>query len=399
MESNVYVIPEDKREEVAKLVQRLQRKAARYGNTLEVSMGEPHAAEVNYWGEDPHTGHLVIVHTDLVEAFDLTITGDIVRNGNYSVVAMIEHLDGGNIVTTFGGMEVKDGWRRVGCWCEHCGINRDRKLTFIVSDGNTEKQIGRTCLRDYCGIDPNGIGINNELRDVFLDYDINEVREYDPDRSVISRAYSALEVLAVAIRTNKRQGYVKSDCIGSNKQAMLEAYNMYHELIAPLTSVEYAEAEAMAAGIMDIPEDDLNYQCRVLANVKSMLKAGYCKPSHFGYLAYAPTDYAKYLEKLEEQRRREAEAEAARKSSEYLGEIGKRIEVEVESANLITSWETQWGMTWLYKFVTIDGSVLVWFASSWIDHPENVHRVKGTVKDHSERDGIKQTVLTRCKVA
>lgn len=399
METNTYVIPEDKREEVEKLVQRLQRKAARYGNTLEVSMGKPHAAEVNYWSEDPYTGHPEIIHTDLIEAFDLTIIGDVVRNGNYSVIAMIEHLDGGNIVTTFGQTEFRDGWRKAGCRCEHCGINRDRRLTFIVRDGDgSEKQVGKTCLKDYCGIDPNGIGIANELHDVFLDYDINEVREYDPDRPVISRAYSALEVLALAIRVNKRQGYVKSDYPGSNKQTMLDAYNMYHELIAPITPAERAEAEAMANGIMSIPEDDLYRQCCVLANIKTMLESHYCKASHFGYLAYAPVDYAKYQEKLEEQRRREAEAEAARKSSEYLGEVGKRVEVEVKSADLITSWETQWGMTWLYKFTTIDGNVLVWFASSWID-PENVHKVRGTVKDHTERDGIKQTVLTRCKVA
>lgn len=399
METNTYVIPEDRREEVEKLIQKYQRKAERYGIPLEISMGKPYATEVNYWGEDPCSGLQSIVHTDLVEAFDLTISGGIIRNGNYSVIAMLEHLDGGNVVTTFGNdIKVKDSWRHANCHCDHCGINRYRRLTFIVSDGNDEKQVGKTCLKDYCGIDPDGIGIANELRDVFLNYDINEVREYDPDCPVISRAYDALEVLALAIRVCKKQKYVKSEYENGNKWKMLNSYNMFHELIDPITPEERTMADSMANGIGDIPEDDLYNKCYVLANVKALLEAGYCKASHFGYMAYAPIDYAKYIEMVEEQRQREAEAEAARKSSNYIGEIGKRITIDVMEAKYITSWETMYGMTHLYKFLDADGNVFVWFASSMIDEAE-VKSLKGTVKDHTERNGIKQTVLTRCKVA
>ena len=74
------------------------------------------------------------------------------------------------------------------------------------------------------------------------------------------------------------------------------------------------------------------------------------------------------------------------------------MDFTVKEAKYITSWETIYGMTHLYKFVTVDGNVLVWFASSMIDI-DDVHKLKGTVKDHTERDGIKQTVITRCKVA
>ena len=409
MEARTYTIPEDKREEVEKLVQRLQRKATRYNVPLEISMGKPHAAEVNYWGEDPFTGGHVIVHTDMVEAFDLTINGGIVRNGNYSVIAMLEHLDGGNVVTTFGQTEVKDAWRHAGCTCEHCGINRDRKLTFIVSDGSSEKQIGRTCLKDYCGINPDGIGINNELHDVFLDYDVNEVREYDPDRPVISLAYDTLEVLAVAIRITKRQGYVKSENpVNGNRWKMGCEYE-YHNLITPITPEERAEAEAMAAEIVTLTEDENHWYC-VLPNVKTLLEAGYCKSSHFGYIAYAPTEYKKLHERREKQRMREMEAEAQRMSSDYVGEVGKRQVFHISSFELVTSWKTDFGITYLYKFITTDGNVLVWRASGifgeWItldtgavDFVEykTVSEIKATVKFHNERDGVKQTLITRCK--
>lgn len=62
----------------------------------------------------------------------------------------------------------------------------------------------------------------------------------------------------------------------------------------------------------------------------------------------------------------------------------------------MTSWETVYGFTHLYKFTTTDNNVLVWYASKCID--ENAKKISGTIKDHKEYDGEKQTVLTRCKV-
>ena len=82
-------------------------------------------------------------------------------------------------------------------------------------------------------------------------------------------------------------------------------------------------------------------------------------------------------------------------SGEYVGNVGERITAEVKDVKLVTSWETVYGWTHLYKFTTIDNNVLVWYASKCID--ENLKKITGTIKDHSEYDGEKQTVLTRCK--
>lgn len=385
METRTYTIPEDRREEVEKLVQRYQRKAARYGVVLEVRMGKPYAEKVRYWrGND-------IVHEEMIEAFDLEIEGEEIRNGNYSVVAKLEHLENGNIVTTFG-VEADKSWKHLGCHCDHCNTNRDRKLTFIVRDGNgNQKQVGKTCLKDYCGIDPNGIGYSNELRDVFLDYDISEVRDYDPDRPVGNRVYDTVEMLGLAISIVKEAGYVKSTEFGSNKYKMMARRNDWR-----MTEAERKEAEAMANGIAAMTDEETAFT--VLGNVKTLVKGGYCKVDHFGYIAYAPLAWRDYQQKLEEQRRREAEAEAMRGSSDYIGSVGQRLTVSVMESKLITSWETDYGMTHLYRFVDTDGNVLVWFASKMIDE-NDISKLTGTVKAHSERDGIKQTVMTRCKVA
>ena len=87
--------------------------------------------------------------------------------------------------------------------------------------------------------------------------------------------------------------------------------------------------------------------------------------------------------------------EAERASSQYIGEIGQRLEIEVSDMALLTSWEGDWGWTYLYKIIDTMGNVLIWYASRCID---TAKKIKATIKDHSERDGVKQTIVTRCSV-
>ena len=84
----------------------------------------------------------------------------------------------------------------------------------------------------------------------------------------------------------------------------------------------------------------------------------------------------------------------------WVGRIGdelKEIKVKLTSKY---SFETRYGMSTAYNFVTEDGNVLVWFSST-------VQQVKsgewciikhGIIKNHSEYKNVKQTILTRCKL-
>lgn len=395
----VYTIPEARREDIEKLVAKYQKKAAKYNVALTAEYGEPYAKRVPVRKEDPATGLIATVDTVLVEVFDLTIDGDEIRKDGYTVVAKIEHLEGGNVVNAFGA-DVKPAWRTASCNCEHCGTLRDRRLTFIVRhEDGSEKQVGRSCLKDYCGIDPHAIGYRNELEEILISDDI---ACYDFESRPVQEAYSTIEILALAIRTIKRQGYVKSGEPNSNKNEIATAYA---ERNLP-TETEMQEARTLAQAIAEINEDDA-FDAN-LHNVQSLIKSEYCKRNHFGYIAYAPVAYEKYLEEMKRRAEREAAKNAERSASEYVGEIGKRIELDVADMKLVTSWETQWGFTWLYKFTDAEGNVLVWFASKPLERVnENgvyedvttVSRIRATVKDHTERDGVKQTVITRCKVA
>lgn len=81
----------------------------------------------------------------------------------------------------------------------------------------------------------------------------------------------------------------------------------------------------------------------------------------------------------------------------YVGEVGTRLTLDLTAAVLLTSWYNDFGTTYLYKFADEAGNVFIWYASRPIELQERM-TLKATIKAHNERNGVKQTVLTRCKV-
>lgn len=384
-----YTIPTVSREIIEKAITRFQKKAVVYGGELVVSYGEPYAAErtVYEYDFDERGMFRRELGTQLIEVFDVSIDCDIIRKGGYSIVAKIEHLEGGNVVSTMGEAH-KAEWSEMKPRCQHCGGNHGQKVTFIVRHENgSELQVGRTCLKDYCGIDPKHILMVNQLTDLLLSED---TEHHDFGKFPVPRAYSTVEILALAAKVVKAQGYVKSSDRGSNCEAIAE---LVRKGIHP-TEAETAAAEQMAQAINVLDADTARWN--LLDNVQTLIRSGYCTGKHFGYMAYAPVAYKRYQDKLEEQKQREAVKEAQRSSSEHIGKIGQRMVIELAEMELLTSWETQYGYTYLYKFVDNAGNVLVWFASKTMN---TATRIKATVKDHTERDGVKQTVITRCVAA
>lgn len=90
--------------------------------------------------------------------------------------------------------------------------------------------------------------------------------------------------------------------------------------------------------------------------------------------------------------------------SEYVGTVGGKVEVEC-TLTKVSYYDTSFNYhritVWIYIFTDDKGNVFVWKSQAYIDDAIQAGdrvKVKGTVKDHSEYDGTKQTVLTRCKI-
>jgi len=104
----------------------------------------------------------------------------------------------------------------------------------------------------------------------------------------------------------------------------------------------------------------------------------------------------------------EAEAAIERLNAEggHVGSIGDRIEIDgvVEDVIAFRSHFTySYGDSGERRIIKIrqGADLLVWFTSPcgiYKDHIGQPITGKGTVKNHDERDGVPQTVLTRCKL-
>lgn len=382
MEKKSYIIPVSVKDDLTKRLEKLAKKAAAYHCHMSYQFGN----------EIPVTRDVYTVidgykkersGSETVFGIELTIDSDIIRKDGYTVVASIDHDAAGNVVNKFDDdTETNLAWYTMAAHCDHCNTNHVKRHTFIVKDaaGNC-KQVGRSCLKDYCGIDPALIAMSQEIRDLIIneydidDYDFSGSRDY---------GYAVADVVAIANDIIKQYGYVKSDENNSTKSRLLSDFG---RMDPSKESLELAEEMKAYFSRLDY-KDLTDYQ----RNVKSLLAADYIRSNSFGYLAYAPIAYQKMIEN---DRRKQSETDA-KSNSDYIGKVGDRITTDIKQTKLITSWETVYGWTHLYKFITADDNTLVWFASKCINGDPK--RITGTVKEHKDYDGEKQTVITRCKV-
>lgn len=83
--------------------------------------------------------------------------------------------------------------------------------------------------------------------------------------------------------------------------------------------------------------------------------------------------------------------------SEYIGNEGDKIEIELV-LDKVRGFNSVYGYTHIYCFKA-GNDVVVWKTQKGLDLEEGGKvTVKATIKEHSEYDGVKQTVITRAKV-
>jgi hypothetical protein len=99
------------------------------------------------------------------------------------------------------------------------------------------------------------------------------------------------------------------------------------------------------------------------------------------------------------ERGRQFEVERARKAevSKFIGEAGTRYDF-VLKINKTLDFESDFGISTLHIMEDDDGNVFTWFSSSKSLDEGKWYPIRATVKKHTERDGVKQTQLTRGKV-
>lgn len=393
-----FAIYEGNMERLVKKINRIRNKCKQYGCDF-------HYAEV---GEEfralkDEEGHEYTARFVLVEA-----EGTAVVNG-WKFIASVEHTEKGNIINKACDIEVPERYYTSDSVCEHCNSKRYRRDTFIVMNEETGefKQVGKSCLKDFTsGMSAEGVAQYTALFEELIEGET-------PCGGRGESYYPVKEFLMYVAETIKHFGYVRTqDCGRSTRDRAFDYYMMEHggrflaveeaRLKEEMRSVSFdakgnAEFAEKALSWLDVQEVDNNY----MHNLKTACSLEYTSCRNLGILTSLYPTYNRELEyqaEKAEQERQRALQRASEQNSMYVGNVGDRVEIDVHSFECVTSWETMYGVTRIYKIVDTNGNVYTWKTSNIISEDEIV-KVKGTVKNHSEYRGIKQTEITRCKVA
>lgn len=390
-----YAIHEDNMPRLMKKMTRIQNKCSKYGcNFHFAEVGEEYR-ELTTEGGEKYTARFVLVEAE----------GRAVVNG-WKFVASIQNTEKGNILEkATDEVEVPERYYTGAPVCEHCG-NRRVKNTFLVYNEETGefKQVGRSCLCDYThGMSAEGVAqYTSAFEELIQGEAVQPGGHY-------TRYIKVHEYMHYAAETIRHFGYVKNDPYSDRESTRDKAdkfWTLNNGRFWTPEEKERVRAEYEACGFnpdspeaadmvkkaiawLDTQGEDNNY----MHNLKTACALEYDSGRNLGIVVSLFPTWNRDLER-QEQRRREQEAGAA---SEWVGEVGKRVSLEIAEVKVITSWETMYGVTSVYKIVGKDGNVYTWKTGNYI--PDEATKITGTVKEHKEYRGVKQTELTRCRCA
>lgn len=327
---------------------------------------------------------------------------------DWKFIASIEHTKDGNIIKKVNDeFEVPRRYWDMDIVCEHCNTNRTRKYAFLVRNEKSGewKMVGKQCLKDFTK------GLSAEAAAFLLD-GIGKLEEYEaPSGSgwgTVTRYLEVREFLKVATETIKKFGYIKADAefgIPTKRRAV----DYYDARCGRAWPKGYADAlklemervgfnpdaheELVENALAWIAEKEANSD--YIHNLKLICSKDYADYGKAGFLASLIVTYEKEMGFIAERRRKAELEERAGRNSAWVGKEKDRISIELESADIVTSWQTEFGIVKIYKLIDKSGNVFTWKTTSYLENPK---KITGTVKAHNEYRGVKQTELTRCRV-
>lgn len=410
---NIYSIWSGFMPELREKVKKIQKKCAKFGcDFIFEEVGEEIKVVEDKTEFDPETGKhptynlkFIIVHAE----------GTAVING-WQFVASVEHTEKGNIFSkALTDVEIPERYRCSDPYCEHCNSHRMRKGTFIVMniESGEFKQVGHNCLMDYThGMSASCASYFASLKEIF-----SEEEERCPSGyGYREKYYDPREILLYTAETIRHFGFSKAENRGnSTRSAMTEFFDVEHgntlywkqeyidSVREKMKSVGFNHDSDEANKMVDDALEWIGKQEAIndyMHNLKVVCSLDYATYDKFGLLvSLFPT----FNRDLEIQAQRKLEAEQG-KMSEHVGNIGDKVNVDVESVKCITSWTNSWDgyheqTTYLWKIVGKDGNIFVWKTNKCMNEDKPPKSIKGTVKEHKVFREVKQTELTRCRIA
>lgn len=390
----MYLIPTENMESFEKKIARIRRKAERAKVDFSYKRLEPIQKETDLPGVT-------------VECVPVMVECKI-HYENWIVIAVLEHQPYGNLVHLVEGewrpgkeLKLPEKYKTAQSYCDHCNTMRARNKTVVLYNTETKefKQVGTTCLKEYTsGIDADMIAAFEECTKEpteFMGF-TSHSKWYVDMKNFLSGVVAASSLYgyiskskAREINENNNKTIVEATCdltirLMSSKNVEEDWKNIYK---SDDTNTFVEEA---LEWIQNMDADNNSY----FENLKVICSNELVELKHIGYAASLIASYQKHL--LAEKKK--IEAEKQNEMYHYYRNVGDKVSLQGNLA-CVANYDTQFGTMYVYKMIQ-SSCIFVWKTSKYlgVDDSGKEVMITGKIKEQSEFRGVRQNILTRCKV-
>ena len=410
-----------RKNEIIKHFKSLKKKADKFGVYLDYKISEPYTfidtREVDefQWEKSKNTYSLV----------DVTINHTPLKlDGEWELVG-IYFGETGSVQQLNLDIELPKSFiNHTSNNCDHCNHKRYRKNYFLVYSAKTGefKQVGSSCLKDFCGISPaRAIRMFSLFNPVFMVVGLEEEGYYraskETKQKFVNVAYDKKLVIDIIAQKIEEEGYVKAtfeeimDGYGWNGQPYYkwirdnEGDATLDFLIKDLESgitetgdpcgsplsatpiLKWWDEKVVEVDSDGFPSNSFNSwikDCKDLLSTKMILKKDLNKVCSM---------VNHYVTQIEKEQQNELKRQLF-KGSKHFGDVGERLTQNL-SIKKAYCGQGFYGTFFIFTLENEDGNCLVYKGSKDIGDTDDNITLTFTIKSHDIYNEINQTVITR----
>lgn len=332
--------------------------------------------------------HILIYHPKVVVA-------------DYEFVCKLEHSDEGNVLHTIAGKIVPHQYRDCEAWCDHCKLHRRRNDTFVLHHTIQDIyiQVGRNCLADFLGRSADsaasaaemyytadelgmasegggdysgGGGEQYDMLDTYLEYVAEVITNVGWKSRTVAKEFGGTATADIALfHMHRPRGAKKSDF-----------------LFTYPTDASKETSKLSIAWCEDLSDQEVEAS-DYLHNIRVIARRGVVGHKQYGFAASIVSSYLRHVGEL---KRRERNVQ---KPSEWVGTVDER-RIFTLLVEKVLSIESDYGVSKLHIMSDDQSNKFIWFSHGATFDEGKTINLRGTIKKHDERNGVKQTILTRC---
>ena len=318
------------------------------------------------------------------------------------------------------------------CSCDKCHkkIGRNKYLVFSKVGKKVETRddlvvLGTSCAKDY-------FPFSVESYFGYLESAFEELGSYDEFSGsfggcsshyhTLSAIYYATLACSDNLNCYEKEGVTKGNVLGWLNNLKMDKYTYYRDAYPiPSNPIPFEDVISWVKDMYDTDEFVSDFHTNARSVFFKTLDDGTremrneINEKYMGIAVYAFFSAKQNHDKMVAKKIAEEERAKANAKVEYYGAVGDKFELTL-TFDKSFGFEGAYGFTYIHLFHDDEGHQFKWSSSNGtykveydktadfggVEHCEfevgHKYLMKGTVKAHNEYKGVKQTVITRCKV-